>query len=149
MEIRKADPSDYDKMLAMGQHFIEQTPYRDSLPNDPALWRETIIKGVLAHETKVALVAEEDGQLYGMLVGLVGPHLLIGEITGQELFWWAEPAKRTVGLRLLKAFVEACRSRGATRIHMVAPTERVAQLYQKLGYVHYESTYELRLNGGS
>jgi GNAT superfamily N-acetyltransferase len=144
MRVRPAEVVDYPRMVEMGAHFIAETMYRDHAFYDPAQV-ETAFGSLLQHHSVVSLVAEENGVLVGMVAGMIQPHMLYGEITATELFWWAEPSARPTGLKLLKAFEELARERGAKKVLMIAPSARVEKLYQRLGYRHHEAVYEKSL----
>lgn len=139
--IRRATPDDLPRIIEMGQRFIAETPYRDLISEaDPERVTDLVVK-VATSPDGVILIADDDGNVTGMIAMVVGEHPYSGERTGSELVWWVEPEHRGYGLRLLKAAEEWARDRGATRIHMVAPNDQIGALYARLGYTPAETTY--------
>jgi len=91
-------------------------------------------------------VAERKGDVVGMIGGLLFRHPITGEATVSELFWWVEPEHRGIGIRLLKRAEQWAEEVGAVRMHMVAPTTDVGQMYLRLGYSPLETTYQKALS---
>jgi len=85
----------------------------------------------------------------GFIVGFATPSFLNPEI-GQciELGWWVEPEHRKglTAIRLLKGFEEEAKRFGVKETVMAVleglDTERTKQIYEKLGYLKYETHYK-------
>ena len=70
----------------------------------------------------------------GMIGGFVTPLWPTGEMVAQELFWWGDAS-------LLKQFESRARHMGATAIHMMSLTQRVADHYLARGYKQLETVF--------
>jgi GNAT superfamily N-acetyltransferase len=140
--IRAAIASDVPRLVEMGRRFRAETGYAKHLAENPAKMAE------LAQQLADAgclLVSERDDQIVGMIGFIVYPHFLSGETTGGEVFWWVEPEHRGEGVKLLREAERVARTAGAKTMQMIAPTDRVATLYQRLGYEFVEASYQRAL----
>src|SRR5437762_11638475 len=97
--IREAREADLGRLVEMGQRFLRESSYKTHLSDNPEQMRK-LAKDLT--ERNSVLVAEEDGQLIGMLGFLVYPHFLSGDLTVGEVFWYVEPEHRGAGVRLLR-----------------------------------------------
>ena len=140
--IREAQEADLDRLVEMGQRFLRESSYKAHLSDNPEQMRK-LAKDLT--ERNSVLVAEEDGQLIGMLGFLIYDHFISGEKTCGEVFWWLEKEHRGAGLKLLRETEKRARLAGASHVQMIAPNERVAGLYRRLGYQYVESTYHRTL----
>lgn len=131
-------------MVAMGERFNHETAYADAFP-----WSSTALEmlalQLIASPDALVLVAERDGVLIGMLGAMAFQHPMSGEYTVSEMFWWMQPEHRGQGLRLMRAAEVWAKDRGAVRMLMIAPTESVGKLYQRLGYAALETSYQRSL----
>lgn len=142
--VRPATGADVAQIVAMGERFIRETRYRDQIAGDPAAMAQSV-ENLIASDTGTVLVADTaDGALVGMLGGFVYVHPFSGERQACEAFWWVEPAHRgrITAIRLLMQFEQWARGQAATRLLMIAPTPDVERLYQRLGFVAVETTYQ-------
>jgi N-acetylglutamate synthase-like GNAT family acetyltransferase len=145
MNIREAETKDLPELLQMGKRFREETAYQKLLGDNPAQMK-SLAEQLLAGPTAFILVAENGGGLEGMIGVLVYPHYLSGELVGGEVFWWVNPkARGTMGIRLMREAEKKAMALGAMKMQMIAPTERVAQIYERLGYERVETTYQRSL----
>jgi GNAT superfamily N-acetyltransferase len=142
--IRKALGTDAEQLNRMGQRFVADTPYGDLLTISPVRLAETI-GHLLGNPDGVVLVSEKGRVLTGMIGLLAYNHPFSGERTAFEVVWWVQPEARGDGVRLLKAAEEWAREQGIQKVQMVAPNERVGALYQRLGYVPVETSYQRSL----
>jgi GNAT superfamily N-acetyltransferase len=67
--------------------------------------------------------------------------VLIDEQAGAELFWYAPPESRGSGVRLLRRAEAWARGNGVKHAAMIAPDERVAAFYERMGYAALEINY--------
>jgi RimJ/RimL family protein N-acetyltransferase len=140
MTVRDAMPADAPALYAMADQFLATPPYVRQA--DPAQLR-TCLEMLLTAPTGRLFVLERDGVAAGMLGMMVFVHPITGEWTASELFWWVNPeARGRGGLQLLHAAEEWATAQGASRLLMIAPDDRVGQLYARLGYRRLEATYE-------
>jgi GNAT superfamily N-acetyltransferase len=142
--IREATTADVPRLVAMGTRFLSETVYRGRMTVTPVQMADTVHM-LLASPAGTVFVAERDGNLVGMIGLLFYTQTISGEATVAELFWWVEPEHRGNGVRLLKRAEKWAVERGATAMHMVAPTPDVGALYTALGYELIESTYQRTL----
>lgn len=140
--IRPATEADIPRMVDMGVKFNEQSGYRKHLK----ISREKVAEmGRHLIKQDGLLVSERDGAIVGMIGFIIHNHFMSGETVAGEVFWWVEPEHRGDGLRLLKEAEKMARERGAKKMQMIAPTEQVGTVYQRLGYDFVESTFQRSL----
>lgn len=123
----------------MGLRFRRESEYRGIIQENPEQMRALATQ--LARSGSL-LVSERNGRLVGMLGYVVFPHFLSGELVSGEVFWWVEPEFRGEGVKLLRAAEERSRDYGAKYMQMIAPNERVAGLYRRLGYQAIETSFQ-------
>jgi len=140
--IRQATAEDVPRLVEMGRRFRSETGYAKVLAENPAKMAELATQ--LAASGGL-LVSEREGELVGMLGYVVYPHFISGESTAGEVFWWVEPEHRGEGLKLLKEAERRAKAVGAEKMQMIAPTDRVATLYLRLGYEFVEASYQRAL----
>jgi GNAT superfamily N-acetyltransferase len=81
-----------------------------------------------------------DDRLRGFMIGAVSTSWYSNRVEGYEQLLYISPESRggTLAVRLIKAFEDAMRDRGAKVLHVGASTgmqeDRTARLYQALGY---------------
>ena len=142
--IRPATMQDVPALVAMGQQFAQTEMYRDVLRENPE--QMAILAGnLIDHENGAILVLERGGTLVGMIGILCTVHFLSGELCAGEVFWWVTPGHRGDGVRLLKAAESWAMVRGAKTLQMIAPTERVGQFYDRMGFTRIEMSYQKEL----
>lgn len=137
--------ADLDALVAMGQRFLAQSNYRRHLTENPAQMRMTAAQLIEAASGNVFVAEADDGTLVGMLGVIVFPHHLSGDTTCGEVFWWVEPDRRGIGLRLLRAAEAWAKAQGATTLQLIAPSHEVETLYERLGFEAVERTYQKAL----
>jgi GNAT superfamily N-acetyltransferase len=140
--IRDAQLADIPRMVEMGQHFREGTRYDNFLRDNPKKMAEL---GDLLIAQNGLLVSERDGKLVGMLGFIRHSHFISGDPFAGEIFWWVEPDKRGEGVKLLVETERRARISGSKYIQMIAPTKKVAQFYEKMGYEYVEETWQKQL----
>ena len=140
--IRQATASDVPRLVEMGRRFRSETGYARVLAENPQKMTELATQ---LTSLGCLLVSERAGQLVGMLGYFVYPHFISGEQTAGEVFWWVEPECRGEGVKLLREAEKRARESGAERMQMIAPTDRVANLYKRLGYEFVEASYQRSL----
>ncbi len=141
---REATIEDIPRMVRMGQRFRAESIYASRLHDSPE-HMAALGARLIGSADGICYVIDRDGQLTGMIGMLVFAHHFSGERTAGELFFWVEPEHRGQGLRLLKAAEAWARDQRATTIQMIAPTQDVEVLYQRVGYHKLEVAYEKEL----
>jgi GNAT superfamily N-acetyltransferase len=142
--IRPATSVDVPRLVAMGERFLTQTVYRGRVTVNPEQMAK-LVTTLLEGEIGTIFVSELAGDVVGMIGLLLFTHPIAGEPTVGEVFWWVEPEHRGGGIRLLKRAEQRAREQGAVKIHMIAPTPDVGQLYERLGYEPLEMSYQRAL----
>ena len=136
---------DTPALVAMGQQFLQTEMYRDVIQQNPAQMA-IVVENLIEHEGGAILVLERDGILVGMIGIICTVHFLSGELCAGEVFWWVTPGHRGDGVRLLKAAESWAVVRGAKKLQMIAPTERVGQFYERMGFTRIEIAYQKELS---
>lgn len=147
MNIRPAEERDIPKIIAMGRKFWAQTAFKDIVycPDSIAeSAREMMGNGLL-------LVAEET-EVVGAVGAVMAPlYANRSVLVASEMYWWLEPEHRNsgAGKLLLLGIEQAARARGVSVFAMMAleavEPEKAAAIYQRLGYVPSERSFQKRL----
>ncbi len=94
-----------------------------------------------------------DSEARGMLIGVKTPWMLNNAYNmAIELAWWVKPEHRgsRVAIELMKAYEAWARQNSVRILVMAALTdsdgERVGQIYERLGFKKYETSYAKELN---
>jgi GNAT superfamily N-acetyltransferase len=142
--IRLATNADVPRLVEMGRRFISSTNYQSLLPVNPTQMSDFARRLI---EARGVLVCERDGAVVGMIGLAFFPHFISGEMVAAEVFWWLEPEYRggTEGIRLLRAAESQARARGAVKLQMIAPSDEVSAMYQRMGYAFVEAAYQRSL----
>lgn len=138
--IRRAELEDIPRIVEMGQRFRELI-YRDLLADNPAQMR-AISERLISGDDSIILVVEKFDRVVGMIGMMLFDHPLSAERVAGEVAWWIEPEDRGDGLRLLLAAERWASDNGAAKIQMIAPNERVGQVYCRLGYTQMEIGFQ-------
>jgi GNAT superfamily N-acetyltransferase len=144
---RPATLADVEAIVAMGERFRSQTTYADTVEKSPESVRALTTRMVNGDDS-IVFVAEDPatGDLVGMLAVLTYTHYMSGVRKAIEVVWWVDPDQRgTLGVRLLRDAETWARARGAEALELIAPTPRIEQLYDRLGYAPVERMYFRRL----
>ncbi len=126
----------------MGQRFLRESSYAKHLKENP---ERLAMLGAQLIEKDGLILTERDQVITGMLGSILHNHFMSGELMAGEVFWWVEPEYRGDGIRLVKETETRARAAGAVSLQMIAPNERVAALYQRMGYEFVESTWQKKL----
>ena len=142
--IRPATHEDVPALVVMGQQFAQTEMYRDVLHENPDQIT-VVMTNLIDCETGTILALESESVLVGMMGIIYTPHFLSAEIYASEIFWWVTPGHRGDGVRLLRAAESWAKERGATKLQMVAPNERVGRFYDRMGFTRIETSYQKSL----
>ena len=104
--------------------FFEHTGRRGEFDEDMAT-------RMLDYLDRHGILIESDS---GIIGGMITPLFPTGELIAQEMFWWGDA-------KLLKQFEKRARQMGATAIHMMSLTQRVAEHYRARGYKPLETVW--------
>lgn len=94
----------------------------------------------------LALCAEEEGRIVGMIVGVASAIIFAKELAMQEMVWYVEPTKRKCGLQLLREFEKRAAELGLYYVMMIGMSgDSVLSLYPRLGYTETQKVFMKRL----
>lgn len=142
--IRQANVGDLERILEMGVRFITETSYAKFLLPSPEAISQSVVN-LMTNPAAVILLSGSDATVTGMIGMLSFEHPFSGEKVASETFWWVDPESRGDGIRLLVAAEKWAKDLGATKVQMVAPNERVGEIYSRLGYSPVETMYQRTL----
>lgn len=143
MNVRRAEPGDADRVLALMEGLT-----RPAVADDPGPQRDVFLAH-LANEAARVFVAEIDGELAGAVSLWIGPRLnwTTPEAWIPDLY--VDPAFRRRGAAraLLDACVAEARRRGCHRLRLESGHHRADahRLYESYGFEHYARAYTLSL----
>lgn len=144
MEVRQATQGDVPRIVEMSAKFYETTCYARWAPFNPDTVHDLTANLTDNH---VMLVAEDAGELVGMVGLFVAPFMFNGDITAAyEVVWWVDPDAqgRGAGKALLQAIEPTCAARGCRSVqmvHLASSPPQAAAMYERMGYRHTESSY--------
>jgi GNAT superfamily N-acetyltransferase len=143
--IRKAVEADIPTLVELGRRLHDESPhfvrYEYSSEKVAALARRLIVgESLLSPPPGGVLVAELEGRIVGMIVGLVIEHFFGSSRFATDLTFYVAPEHRggSTAVRLIRAFEEWARENGAQYFVPGTSTEiqpeRTLELYKHLGY---------------
>lgn len=142
LTVRQATLEDIPRLVELGRQFRDESTYSAFLADNPAkmaeLGKSLLSKGGL-------LCGEHDGEIVAMLGFIIHDHFIDGERLAGEVFWYVLPEHRGEGLKLVDEAKRRAKLAGAKALDMIAPTKRVARLYDHLGYEFVESSHRIKL----
>lgn len=151
--IRAARPDDVPACVQMGLRFVRVNGLSDLIPFDGESATKTLLS-LIMDARACLLVAIVDDALVGMAAGRVFPHYWNHRhLTGQEIFWWVEPAHRCgLGLKMLGALEQWAHSVGCQTWRMIAleaqRPDAVGAVYRRRGYRPSERIFIKGLGNG-
>lgn len=152
MEIRLGRIEDKDALIALALENQREILHNNISINP--LRVEQALKGLfeLNQGTHVLFVAETtDGQLAGGLLACVERYYYSDELQAQLIQWYLRKSFRgtSIAPRLVKAFVEWAKSRGASEVFMGISSGVDVQLthrmMRRLGFSHLGGNYAVNL----
>lgn len=101
----------------------------------------------------ILLYFDEQNNPKGIIGGLCTECTMTKDLTAQEVFWWVDPvlrARSPAGIKLLRAWEEWARRKGARRIYVGnlyrLNNDSMISLYHRIGYkpteLHYVKSCE-------
>jgi|TARA_R110000824_G_scaffold112149_2_gene261181 GNAT superfamily N-acetyltransferase len=145
--IREATTDDLPVLLEMGHQFVTKTIYQYVMSENPEMLRALFV-GLMESESGLLLVADRGNKVTGPdVIGAMGmsvyEHPVSGDRVSSESFWWIDPEARggRDSVRLLRTTEKWVKEQGARWMHMVAPSRRVGQFYERLGFLPLEMHY--------
>jgi GNAT superfamily N-acetyltransferase len=144
MMVRQATLADVPAIVDMSAKFYATTTYAQWAEFNPETVHDLASN---LTENHVMLVAEDGGQLVGMVGLFAAPFMFNADIlAAYEVVWWVDPDAQGqgVGKALLAAIEPACLAKGCKAIQMVhlsTSPPQAAAIYERMGYRHTESSY--------
>jgi hypothetical protein len=140
--IRDAQMSDVPRIVEMGRHFLKGSTYEKHLSENPDRMAELAEKLISVNGL---IVSQQGSDVMGMLGWILHSHFISGDLMAGEVFWWTEPEMRGDGIRLLKEAERRAIAAGAKSFQMIAPNDKVANVYKRLGFDFVEATWQKSL----
>jgi hypothetical protein len=147
--IRFATADDEEAILGMAKEFAAFSPYAEIAVIDDDDLRSTI-KWCINNGR--IFVADNGGKPIGMLVAVLAPLWYAPKtLVAIEMAWWinAEHRRGTAAIRLVQAFEQWAREKGATAICMsnleVENANAVSGMLNRMGYNRTEQTHTKRI----
>lgn len=139
--IRPATHDDIPRIVAMGAQFIDGVYPAALTFNADAI--ATLARQLMDGGGGAFVNETSDGLVNGMIGLIVIQQPMSGEFIATELAWWIDPAARggKAGLALLARAEAWAKAKGATRLQMIAPSDKVCRVYEKLGFQRVEVAY--------
>lgn len=142
--IREANQGDLQRVGELGGISLLDGPYAGIIGDNPEQGQKCA-EWVLANGK--IIVAEESGQIIGMLGFVTTLHHMDGQPYSSELIWFVLPEHRKGGaaIKLLWEAEKKAKEMGAKSFVFTAPNEDVAALYKRFGYHKLEVTFRKTL----
>ena len=152
MKIRFAGPDDKEALIALALENQAEIAH-----SNISVYRQRVDEAlnallVLNQGTHVLMVAETiEGKLAAGLMGCVERYYYSDELQAQLIQWYLRPAYRgtSIAPRLVKAFVEWAKSRGASEVFMGISSgihvQQTDRMMRKLGFAHMGGNYAVNL----
>ncbi len=143
--VRHATLEDVPSIVKMAMTFLSEPPFSDLWRSNADCLRDFAI-GMIERDRSTLFVALQSGEIIGMIGAAIFSHPFSGECIGQEIGWWVNPSVRgpRSSLHLLRVAEDWARARGAQAFQVQAPTLRVGQFYEALGFSLCELSYHKR-----
>jgi GNAT superfamily N-acetyltransferase len=138
--IRFATRADIPEIVDLGERHWRESRYGRWMAPDRTVMA-SLSRALIDGENGLVLIDEQAGAIVGMIGVAVTPHIYSGEPVMSELFWYAPPESRGSGVRLLRRAEAWARGNGVKHAAMIAPDERVAAFYERMGYAALEINY--------
>jgi len=139
--MRFAKAGDVPRLVDMGLRFIEESSYNGRLAKNRHALEKLMLRLIEQPDGYLA-VSERLGILTGMIGCAAYVHPWSGEWIAGELFWWVEPEHRGSGVSLMGAAERWANDKDCVRFQMIAPNERLANLYEARGYMKLEEAWQ-------
>jgi GNAT superfamily N-acetyltransferase len=150
MVIRHATPNDLPDIVKMGVQFWNESIYHDALGPATKEGLADVAQLLMSGNDRALFVADEDGDLIGMIGMAIYPHPVQRGRIASEVTWWVDPDSRgTAGVRLLRHAEEWAREQPDVQVLQVgAPDgeDDLESLVMAKGYQRLESSFSKRLD---
>jgi len=134
--VRNATDGDTDRVVALAKRMHGESPVYEGIPFDEKRAAKHI------RELHIVLIAEDAGELIGMMGGYITPPVFSNEFICYEAGLYVVPERRTgrTAVKLLQAFEARAMGYNVARIVVGTTTgvnaEGTLRFYERLGYKH-------------
>jgi hypothetical protein len=136
--IRRATFEDIPAMLEMGRRAHARSRYCELAIDETTA--KMNVAGMMTNKSQLVIVAERDGVLIGMLLGISVPWFFSSRSYATDLLWYAE--RPGVGVRLMRRFITwALKDRKVDSIESsvsfggtLEQTRETEEIYARLGF---------------
>lgn len=138
--------AEIDSLLPLSREFYASSRFLGDFDIEKfrGIWTQ-----LLNSNMGVIFVVEEGSEPVGVIGGFVHAELYSGKVVAEEMFWFASPTKRGVGVKLYRAFENWARERGAETLQMVhlmdSMPDKLESFYTHMGFEPVEMRYSKRL----
>jgi GNAT superfamily N-acetyltransferase len=147
--IRQLPPTALSLTRDIAFSFFEESQLPGELNFDYWIgrWQSLIIE----LDMGVIFVYESEGKIKGILGGIAARCSMTGDLEAIEAFWYVYPEVRgkPASIKLLKAFEDWAKERGAARVKMmhlsILNPISMREIYLRMGYSPLESAYSKNL----
>lgn len=135
--IRQGDTDDIPLLIELGRKMHKESPRFRNMDYSEA---KLIQLGKAVADQGGMFIAEYDGQITGMMIGMVTEHFFGYDLMAMDFVFYVDQDHRggTIGLRLIKKFEAWAKALGARVITLGISTEieakRTGELYRRFGY---------------
>jgi GNAT superfamily N-acetyltransferase len=147
--IRDSRKEDIPKLLQLGLKMAQEAPeYVDCGYDEQKV--EQLLISLQESASGIVLVAEDSGQIIGMLLGGVAEYFFSREIYAFDLAVYVTPEKRGSRhfLQLIKHFERWCIELGVPTIKLgISTGNQVGEIYTRLGYEKTGELFRKNLGG--
>ena len=146
---RKMELKDIPEVLGMCEEFYNLSAMAEMTSWDPE-YVENILGLLIDKEDFYGLIAEDNGEILGMITAVKVPSTFFNGYQASEQVWWVKPQYRTkpyIGLKLFNhcwkwALDNDCKMFTAGE---AAGVSTVSEMYKRLGFTKIDSTWMKRL----
>ena len=140
--VRVATPDDLFDVMVLCRAFSREAPDAYKGFNADKV-QVNLLAAMNADNTEV-FVLEKNGEIVGILVGLITELMFNNIVVASELAWYVDKDNRGIGsIKLVKAYEKWAKDFGANRVTMtdLSQLKELGVLYGRLGYELAETTY--------
>jgi GNAT superfamily N-acetyltransferase len=142
--IRPATRADIPDIVDLGVRHWAESRYGQWMPASRVVMVE-LARALIDQQNGLVLVDERDSMIVGQIGVAITAHITTGVQMMTELFWYTSPESRGSGVRMLRQAEDWARANGAEYSAMIAPDERVANFFERMGYAVLETNFIKKL----
>lgn len=140
MEFRFAEINDAGGIVAIVNNFVRETADDYEIALVSSRYLEAQLVKLISVPAGCVIIAEEMGEIVGVLVGAISGSLFSPAIVAEELMWWIEPEFRGKGLPMMRMFEKWAKDSGAVMCIM-SGFDDLDRLYTIRGYKKRSTHY--------